>query len=145
MFTNPPRLPRHRIPKIKAWCIACNSDKLSTVMSQAFSAGYHRRHICNTCDAAFYTLAHYEGGKYETQDRPFKDRALSPWEERQRLEWEAEGQNVTLEVASVFATEFIEAINVAFQKQASGGDLTMKQQELVSVIEEIERKFYGYE
>jgi len=136
-----PRLPKHRIPKIKVECIACAGTNVTTVMSQAFSAGYHRRHICNECDAPFYSLALYDKSSYDVQSRPFKDRALTPWELQQRLEWEAEGNRVTLEVPSPFATEFIETINIAFQRYDKGEMLTAKDDELMNAIIELERNY----
>lgn len=131
-------IPRHRIPKIKAECIACGGTSTSTVMSQAFAAGYHRRHICNQCDAPFYTLAHYGKNTYDIQAKPFKDRALTPWEAQQRLEWEAEGAMATLEVTSPFATEFIEHINKVFVKHEKGAELTYQERRLIDTINQIE-------
>lgn len=134
-------IPKHRIPKIKVECIVCSSRNVSTVMSQAHAAGYHRRHICNECDVAFYSLASYSERTYQTQDRPFRDRALTPWEQQQRLEWAAEAQRVTLQVENPYATEFIETINIVFGKEQKGEILSENEQRLIEVINTVEEAF----
>lgn len=134
-------VPKHRIPKITAQCIVCGELNVSTVMSQAFAAGYHRRHLCNECDTPFYTLAHYGKSTYEVQARPFKDRALTPWEEQQRMEWEAEGSNVTMQVITPFATEFVETINFAFEKLQKGEVLAGEEHRLIAAINQLEKEF----
>lgn len=134
-------VPRHRIPKVKSvTCPHCGGvDNVSTVMSQAFAAGYHRRHICNECSGPFYTLTEYDGSGYQQQYLPFKDRNLSPWERQQRIEWAAEAEPVTTMVISGLATEFIETINEVFTKQADGNTLTDKEQILYNAINHLEK------
>lgn len=136
-------VPLHRIPKIKATCIQCEGEVVDTLMSMPFSAGYHRRHRCRHCSAAFYTLAPYDGGgKYTSQYKPFKDRPLSPWEQELRLQWASEAKPVTTEVTSLYATEFIETIQMAFEKQQSGVELTEDEQALIEAINNLEKAYF---
>lgn len=137
-------LPPHRIPKIKAECPVCGKVNSTTVMSQPFSAGYHRRHICNECDNGFYTLANYENGGYTVQVRPFKDRALTIAEQLQRAEWAAEAQPVTFAGNNPFATEFIETINIAFEKFQKGEALHESEQKLIDAINHLEESLEKY-
>lgn len=136
-------IPRHRIPKIKAECLACGSMNVSTVMSTPHAAGYHRRHLCNECDAPFYTLARYDGSGYDRKDKPFKDRPLTPWEQQQRIEWAAEAREVTIEVnPSPYATEFIETLNIVFDKKQRGLDLTEDEVALIEAVTNLEKAYY---
>lgn len=107
-------------------------------MAQAFAPGYHRRHVCRDCGGGFYTLADYTGGTFQTAFAPFKDRAMSPWEQKQRLDWDAETEPVTTQVTG-YATEFIETINEVFRKQAAGTELTGKEHKLFITINTLER------
>lgn len=134
-------VPRHRIPKIKAPCIACLSNHVTIVLSLAHADGYMRRHKCRECKASFYTLADYERKGYKVQAHMFKDRALTPWEQKQRLDWEAEA--VTREVTSDvnLATEFIETINNVFVKNQKGDTLNEHEQLIFETINKLE-KYY---
>ena len=134
-------VPKHRIPKIKAACPVCFKDNTSTVMSQAFADGYMRRHLCNECDNPFYTLADYEGKGYKASIQRFKDRALTPWEQDQRIEWAREAAVVTHEGNNAFATEFIETINIVFSKFQHGEDLAPKEHILIAKINQFEKEW----
>lgn len=134
-------VPRHRIPKIKAACIVCLSKNVATILTRAQAAGYMRRHKCKDCGCAFYTLADYERKGYKAQAHMFKDRALTPWEQKQRLDWEAEA--VTKEVTSdvLLATEFIETINEVFVKHQKGEALNEHEQFLFNTINQLEKSY----
>lgn len=133
-------VPRHRIPKIKPQCPDCDTFNVSTVMSSPHAAGYHRRHICNDCDLAFYTLANYEGGGYSSQMSPFKDRELTPWEQKLRIQWAQEELPVTMKGNEVaLATEFIETIHEVFAKHKRGEKLSAKEEILVDAITKLEQ------
>lgn len=136
-------VPRHRIPKIKVECPLCLSTSTSTVLSQPQAAGYHRRHICNDCDCGFYTLAEYEGSRYTVQMRPFKDRALTEAEHRQRVEWASETTPITLEGNNQFATEFIETINDIFDRVTKGVEPVGIEKTIIDTINELERQYDG--
>ena len=136
-------VPRHRIPKIKAECPLCEGESNRVLMSMPYSAGYHRRHRCLECHEAFYTLARYEGGEYSTQLQPFKDRPLSPWEQQQRLQWAGEAEPVTSMVTSLYATEFIETIHMAFEKKQQGLNTTEDEEALIEAINNLEKPYYG--
>lgn len=133
-------VPRHMIPKIKVECIYCYNMNVRTVMSNAYAEGYHRRHVCNDCDTAFYTLASYTERTYKVRSKPFKDRPLTPQERAQRLEWEAQASEAVVELGSPFATEFVETINLAFQREQEGKELTKDQKTIILVINELEKQ-----
>lgn len=133
-------VPRHRIPKAAPLCPDCES-KCTTVMSQAFAEGYHRRHVCTDCRLGFYTLAAYDNTGYTMQFLPYKDRALSPWEQQQRLEWADEAVSITSEVTATFATEFIETINEVFTKQTAGTELTAQEAILLDAVNTLEKNW----
>lgn len=136
-------VPRHRIPKIKAPCISCLSDHVTIVLSLAYAAGYMRRHVCKECKASFYTLADYERKGYKVQAQMFKDRALTPWEQKQRLDWQAEAvtREVKLEAPTGMATEFIETINNIFTKAQRGETLNDTDQMLYNAVNKLENLY----
>lgn len=94
-------IPRSRIPKVIVICPRCHEGDVRTVMGAPFADGYFRRHKCQACDGAFYTLAPYDGSEAQVQATPFKDRELSDYEAAVRADWwiaEKELGDVTFEV-----------------------------------------------
>lgn len=81
-------VPRSRIPQLAAVCPTCEGGT-RTVLSQAFTDGYHRRHNCPTCVTYFYTLTPYNGQTGETHqsDTAFQDRPMGEIEMLERIEW----------------------------------------------------------
>lgn len=138
-------IPKHRIPKIIPICPSCDGTDCSTVMSQPFAEGYHRRHICNGCGSAFYTLAKYDKTGYARQVVPFKDRPLLPWEEREREAWQAEATTVTIESNSgtELASEFLETVNEILLKHQRQEALTEREAEIVIAIEQLEKEYHA--
>lgn len=134
-------VPKHRIPKIKAPCIACLSNRVTIVMSVAQSAGYMRRHKCRDCKTSFYTLADYDRKGYKAQGHMFKDRALTPWEQKQRLDWEAEAVTKEVTNEALLATEFLETLNNIFIKDQNGEALTGIEQLLFDTINQLEQHY----
>ena len=81
-------IPKSRIPKVDLLCPKCDGGT-KIVLGSPFAAGYHRRHVCRNpwCGYAFYSLAPYDGGEVSLASAPFKDRALTAFEEQQRTQW----------------------------------------------------------
>lgn len=108
-------VPHSFIPKPLVTCTECHG-KVKTVMGVAFTDGYHRRHVCQSCGYKFYTLASYDDDGFQAQPRPFKDRPLTKDDEDERLRWwEHELNNTVVNVRD----PFIERLQAAFWKKES--------------------------